>query len=82
MSASQSLRWGEHCLRSSPVRGHKGEETEGVKAGGSVCACVCVCVCVRERTSGREREEVTSPVPVLGSNLRLEPVVAIQIHEG
>lgn len=37
---------------------------------------VCCCVCEKER------EKVTSPVPVWGSNLRLEPVVAIQMHKG
>ena len=40
----------------------------------------------RERESERERErervEVTSPVLVLGGNLRLEPAVAILMHQG
>lgn len=37
-------------------------------------------MCVRQRK--REREEVTSLVPGLGSNLRLEPVAVVQIHKG
>lgn len=73
MSVPQSLRWDERCLRSFPVRRHKEEETE--REG----ECVCVCEQQREREGGRE--EVTSPGFVLGSYLRLEPVVAIQMQE-
>lgn len=55
------------------MRRHKEEETE--REG----ECVCVCEQQREREGGRE--EVTSPGFVLGSYLRLEPVVAIQMQE-
>lgn len=62
--------WGAFQCEDTRRKGQRGRES------------VCVCACVWTREGERGREEVTSPGFVLGSYLRLEPVVAIQMQEG